>query len=176
MIDDFTIKEWISKYVRSRYEEKFFLNDCEDKNNCFDIMFSNRNMNMTVEIKTRFFYTGINDSYLYKDDVLIELIQSTPYIKQTEINDMKTVKINIAIGWFYKCYADRLIYMRTLDDKYYDLIDIEYKNFKCWLLNNIEKYNLNYCDKTTGTINLVLPITDIPKPFVIWEKNIKKAM
>lgn len=137
-------KEILTRYVKSRYQK---------------------------ELDPKDFETGKNDSYLKKDDILIELIQSTPYIKEKEFIEYTPHAINVSIGWFYKCAADRLIYIRMLDQKYYDLIDIEFRGFKSWIFNNIDKYKLQYSSKTTGTVNLILPIIDIPKPFINWEKK-----
>jgi len=164
-------KDIILKYLKSRYDSKLEIKDFEDKNQCFDIITNSNSINITIEYKTRYFYIGKNDKFLLENDILVEIIQSTPYIKNTDLKKLDTQKLNVAIGWFYKCSADRLIYVRTLDNIFYDLIDIDFKIFKQWLLNNMHKYKLQYSDKTTGTINLILPYNSIPKPLYNYEKK-----
>ena len=167
-------KKILERYLKKQYDENMSIIDLEGKNQAFDIVGNSNSLNMRIEYKSRYFITGKNDRYLHKNDILIEFIQGLPYlqyegqINNTTVNSMfKSQKLNTAIGWFYKCNADRLIYIRYLDGKFYDLFDIEFRLFKDWLLNNMI-YQLQYTGTTTGTINLELPISEIPPPLIYW--------
>lgn len=164
----------ISAYFKKFYGQDIEIKDFESKNLCFDTVLSDKNINLFVEYKSRFFKTGDSDHFLYQDDILVELVQTLPYFnKQTtnrNINSLySSYAVNTALGWFYKCSADRLIFFRFLDKKLYDVIDIDFRFFKPWLMNNINKYKLQYSDLTTGTINLILPIVDIPVPMLSYK-------
>jgi hypothetical protein len=161
-------KEVFQKYIRRTYGDEIKIIDCEDKNHRFDVIAQYRSASITFEYKTRYFITGVNSDYLKLDDILIELVQSLPYIQTTALKEFDTNKLNTAIGWFYKCAADRLLYLRTLDDKPHDLFDLDFKLFKQWLLNKIGDYKIVYSKKTTGTINIAVPVFDIPKTIIFW--------
>jgi hypothetical protein len=156
-------------YVRDNYGQNFTIENFEDKNYGYDYIFKDKNCNITVESKNRYFNKGVDDLYLKKNDILIELIQTVPVLKQLDIkniNNNKPYDINISIGWFYKCNAQRLIFFRYLDKILYDVIDIDFFCFKNWFMNNIHCFKLNYCSKTTKTINAIVLIKDIPKIYL----------
>jgi len=162
----------ISFYFKKFYGQDIEIKDFENRNLCFDTVLSDRNINLFVEYKSRFFTSGENENFLYQNDVLIELVQTLPYFSNRatnkNINNLySSYAVNTALGWFYKCSADRLIYFRFLDKILYDVIDIDFRLFKPWLMNNIGKYKLQYSGKTTGTINLKMPIQDIPQPMLL---------
>ena len=168
----------IENYFKANYDKNIVLKDFENRNYGFDTIISERNLNLLIEYKQRYFITGKNDQYLKEYDVLIELVQTVPLFQDlpglTNRNINKLVnahKINIAIGWFYKCVADRLVFFRYLDDKLFDVIDIDFKFFKQWLMNEIGSFNLQYSGLTTGTINLKLPLKKIPKPFLKYTRK-----
>ncbi|MBA7590628.1 hypothetical protein ES708_32755 [subsurface metagenome] len=112
----------IEQYFKKNYDKDIILADYETKNYGFDIIASNQNINLLIEYKSRFFETGENDKFLKKYDVLIELIQSLPIFQKLPLNIFNqnineltdSHKVNIAIGWFYKCIADRLVFFRFL--------------------------------------------------------------
>jgi hypothetical protein len=167
------MNEYIKEYFGEIYGENITINDFKDDNYCFDVFLHDRNVNFSVEIKQRYFETGKTDRFLKEFDILIELIQSTPFVKQLDIsnvNNNKAYDINIAVGWFYKCYAKRLVFFRYLDSVIYDVIDIDFELFKCWFMNNINDFKLQYSAKTTGTINAVVKLSDIPKGYLIYKK------
>jgi len=179
------LKESSKAYITEKYGRQIVVKNFEDKNLTFDSALSDRNINLFVETKQRDFITGENDWALKKDDILIELVQTLPYfqfphdikniLNNSNINKFfNSKKINTAIGWFYKCSAHRLIYFRYLDSKLYDVFDIDFHNFKAWVLNNFDKFELQYSKKTTGTINLKVPLNQIPKPFLCYSKYHKK--
>lgn len=151
------------------------------KNSCFDLYIYDRNLHIKIEYKKRDFRTGINCQYLKKNDVLIELFQSLYEIQKIGIIDNKNVnnktnseRINISIGWFYKCAADRLFYLRYLDSCLYDIIDIDFNIFKSWFMNNLNKFKLQFAPGTTGTINAVVNICDIPFNMVnVYDSELK---
>lgn len=166
----------IQNYLKSIYGEVEF-KTVDFKNNCFDLIIHNKNINLNIEYKHRFFETNKNDKYLYYDDILIELFQSIfeisnlKELKNNNINNKTTAhRINIAIGWFYKCTADRLLYLRYLDNELYDIIDLDYKPFKNWFMNSLDKFPLQFSDKTTGTINAQVKLNQIPKNMVLVTK------
>ena len=168
------MKDCITEYIKQRYGDKIILNDYENKNYCFDIYATDRNINFPIEYKQRYFETGKNDKYLQEYDILIELIQSTPYLKNLDIqriNNNNIYDINISIGWFYKCYSRRLIFFRFLDNNLFDIIDIDFELFKGWFMNNINIFSLQYSNKTTGTINAVVKLKDIPKGYFLYLKK-----
>jgi len=163
----------VKRYIKHQYGEDVTIVDCEDRNQSYDILGWHNSFSIRIEYKNRFFYTGISEKHLYQNDILIELIQTLPYFLSRGIPSNRSIddlyeaqKINTALGWFYKCSADRLFYFRFLDDRFFDLSDIGFALFKPWLLNNLNRFSLQYSDKTTGTINLVLPLSDIPKPLI----------
>lgn len=174
-------------YFKSIYgpEIKIFLN--EDKNYGSDWLLRLNSFLLFIEVKTRGPYSS--DCILKENDVLIELIQNVPYLQVnthpvygqplalSNLNNRTVEHVfhsdNIikAVGWFFKCNADRVIFIRFLGDRAYDIIDIAYKGyFKEWFYHNAKNFELNYSNLTTGTINLKVPIKDIPSPFVIHKK------
>ncbi|MDY6857647.1 MAG: hypothetical protein SWO11_23700 [Thermodesulfobacteriota bacterium] len=171
------MRKEINLYLSTNYSNNSIIKDFENKNYGFDVITSNKNMNLLIEYKSRYFITGKTDKILYEYDILVELIQSLPYLdKKVDNNNINNTfssyKINIAVGWFYKCIADRLVYFRFLDDNLFDIIDLDFRNFKLWIMNNIENYKLQYSDKTTGTINLKIKLKDIPKYMLFyWRYN-----
>jgi hypothetical protein len=157
------------KYFQ-KYSKNICINNFENKNYLFDVILSEKNQNILVEYKSRYFKSY--NKFPWRDDILIELIQSLPVFNKNfsldNINNFfKAHNINIAIGWFYKCYCDRLIFFRYLDDKIYDIIDIDFRLFKSWFFNEIDNFKLQYSAKTTGTINAIVPIDSIPVPLII---------
>lgn len=163
--------ENIKNYIRKQYGDKIQIKDYEDKNYCFDIIAAERNFFQYIEYKTRYF----TKKYFYPDDILIELVQRTSVISSNinnrNINSIiSSSSVLTAVGWFFKTKADRLIYFRQLENKPYDLIDINFPDFKDWLMNHIAKYKLQFSNKTTGTINVVVPVKDIPKPIIYIKK------
>lgn len=163
----------INDYIKSQYGPSAEITSFEDKNYCFDIFVHDKNINFSVEYKERFFESGKNEKFLHEYDVLVELIQSTPYLQKIDIkniNSSKAHNINIAVGWFYKCDAKRLIFFRYLDKEIFDVIDIDFPLFKSWVMNNVDNFKLSYSSKTTGTINAVVKLKDIPKAFLNYIK------
>jgi len=166
----------ITEYFQKNYDSNIILRDFETENLGFDAIASQKNINILVEYKSRFFESGINDRYLKEYDVLIELIQSVPSfqklpeLKNNNINRLiNSYKVNTAVGWFYKCIADRLIFFRFLDNAIYDVIDIDFRFFKQWVMNVMSNLELQYSDKTTGTINAKVPLKAIPKPLLKYK-------
>jgi hypothetical protein len=178
------LKEEAKIYLKNKYGKNIAIKNFENKNLTFDITISHKNIALFIEYKQRFFYSDVNMWALNKNDILIELVQTLPYfqfphdikfLNNKNINSFfNSKKINTAIGWFYKCLADRLIYFRYLDDKLADVFDIDFSNFKRWVMNNIENFMLQYSDKTTGTINLKVPLFEIPAPFILYTSYQKK--
>ena len=151
------------EYLKKTYGENIKINNHEDKNLTYDISITYENINVTIEYKHRYFN---NEKILNQNDILIELIQNVPNIQKINLEKIKEnnlYQINTSIGWFYKCKADRLIFFRYLDSNPYDVIDIDWKFFSNWFLNNIYRFETNYSPKTTHTINAVVKIDDIPK-------------
>lgn len=166
----------IKKYLENVYGDLEF-KAVDFKNSCFDLIIHNKNINLNIEYKCRYFETGKNAKYLYYNDILVELFQSIfeisklKEIKNTNVNNKTSAhRINLAIGWFYKCTADRLLYLRYLDENLYDIIDIDYKPFKNWFMNNLNKFQLQFSDKTTGTINAQVKIDQIPSNMILVTK------
>jgi len=170
------MKPEIEEYFKSKYGKNITIETHEDQNYGYDLYLRNKNVNISVEYKERFF---IIDRYLKEYDILVELVQSTPYLKSIDINNIykeNLYKINIAVGWLYKCNADRLIFFRWLNKDLYDVIDISFYQFKNWFMNNINDFNINYSNKTTGTINAIVKLEQIPKIyFNYWRNKGKQA-
>ena len=174
------LKEEARLYLKNKYGENIKIKNFEDRNLTFDITISHKNIALFIEYKQRYFFTDKNVWALNENDILIELVQTLPYFQFRQnikflsnkiVNSyFDAKKINTAIGWFYKCLADRLIYFRYLDNKLADVFDIDFSNFKRWLMNNISNFDLQYSDKTTGTINLKVPLFEIPDPFILYTK------
>jgi hypothetical protein len=169
----------IQSYIKREYGEDFTITDCEDRNNLFDINAHKHNMHIRIEYKRRDFITGENERYLDENDILIELVQKVPYFTNNKtptngnVNNLYNPdKINKSIGWFYKCNADRLFYIKFFNGNYHEFIDMDFILFKGWFLNNIDNFELQYSNKTTGTINSKVPYSKIPKPIIrIFDKN-----
>lgn len=166
----------IKRYLEEVYGHLEF-KSVDFKNSCFDFIIHNKNINLNIEYKCRYFKTGENDHFLYQDDILIELFQSVfEILKLTELNNKNINKktssqrINIAVGWFYKCTADRFLYLRYLDGDIYDIVDIDYKQFKNWFMNNLHSFELQFSGKTTGTINAKIKLSQIPANMVAIKK------
>lgn len=167
------MRKEVEDHLRKQYGQNISLSSLEDKNYCFDIYANDRNINFSIEYKERFFTNSSGEDILKKYDILVELIQSTPYLQSIDLEkprDIDPHKVNIAIGWFYKCNADRLIYFRYLDDKLYDVIDIDFRLFKPWFMNNINSFEIIYSAKTTGTINALVDVLKLPKPYGNYTK------
>lgn len=167
------MRKEVEDHLRKQYGQDISLASLEDKNYCFDIYANDRNINFSIEYKERFFTSSSGEHILKKYDILVELIQSTPYLQSIDISkprDIDPHKVNISIGWFYKCNADRLIYFRYLDDKLYDVIDIDFRLFKPWFMNNINSFDIIYSAKTTGTINALVDVLKLPKPYGNYTK------
>lgn len=167
------MRKEVEDHLRKQYGQNISLASLEDKNYCFDIYANDRNINFSIEYKERFFTNSSGEGILKKYDILVELIQSTPYLQSIDLEkprDIDPHKVNIAIGWFYKCNADRLIYFRYLDDKLYDVIDIDFRLFKPWFMNNINSFEIIYSAKTTGTINALVDVLKLPKPYGNYTK------
>jgi hypothetical protein len=167
------MKKEIVDHLKKRYGQDISLQSLEDRNYCFDIYANDRNINFSIEYKERFFTSPGGEGLLKKLDILVELIQSTPYLKKIDLSKPQNIEpydVNIAIGWFYKCNADRLIYFRYLDDALYDVIDIDFRLFKPWFMNNIKTFDIIYSAKTTGTINALVDVMKIPKPYGNYTK------
>jgi len=119
---------------------------------------------LRVELKTRFF--DDNNKHLLEDrDILLEAIQNTTYT----LNKNPSPKaLNVSVGWFYKCSANRLIQVSYMNKNHiYDIIDIDFLKLKPWLLDNMEKVTTRYSGKTTGSLNYVLKLKDIPKDMIV---------
>lgn len=159
----------IKKYIQAYYGDVKIV-DFQDKNNCFDIVLQGQSSFIKVEVKDRIM---LNKNLVEKYDLLIEIIQGMEYLQipmeyiqnQTVDSCFNMRGLNIAIGWFYKCDADRLFYTRSFEGSIFDLIDIDFKLFKNWFMDHAEKFSLNYSGKTTKTINAIVPIKTIPVPF-----------
>jgi len=172
------VREEIDAYFKRNYDKNIMVKDFENENLGFDVVASYKNLNLLIEYKSRFFISGRNEMYLKQYDILIELIQSLPSLQKIpgQVNNgninrlFNSHKTNTAIGWFYKCIADRLVFFRFLDDSLYDVIDLDFKYFKQWLMNKISEFELQYSDKTTGTINLKIPLKNIPKVFLRYSQ------
>lgn len=167
------MRKEVEDHLRKQYGQNISLASLENKNYCFDIYANDRNINFSIEYKERFFTSSSGEQILKQYDILVELIQSTPYLQSIDISkpeDIDPHKVNISIGWFYKCNADRLIYFRYLDDKLYDVIDIDFRLFKPWFMNNINSFNIKYSAKTTGTINAIVEVLKLPKPYGNYTK------
>jgi hypothetical protein len=88
----------------------------------------------------------------YWKDLLIEVIQDT---------------VTNSPGWAYETKCDYLHYVFMDDDKLSLVLRINWKKFKQWYLVDYlsKKYRGNYITSIKGwgiTINLVIPISDIP--------------
>jgi hypothetical protein len=167
------MKQEIVNHLKNQYGQDISLASLEDRNYCFDIYANDRNVNFSIEYKERFFTSPKGKDLLDELDILVELIQSTPYLQKIDISMPQRIDpydVNIAIGWFYKCNADRLIYFRYLDGALYDVIDIDFRLFKPWFMNNIKTFDIIYSAKTTGTINALVDVMKIPKPFGKYTK------
>jgi hypothetical protein len=167
------MKEQIVDHLKRQYGQDISLASLEDRNYCFDIYANDRNVNFSIEYKERFFTSPTGEKILKEKDILVELIQSTPYLQSIDVSKVQSINphdVNIAIGWFYKCNADRLIYFRYLDDSLYDVIDIDFRLFKPWFMNNINTFKIIYSAKTTGTINALVDSMTIPKPYGKYTK------
>jgi hypothetical protein len=171
----------ITDYLISEYGKTITINNLEEKNLCFDLTITDRNINIKYEYKHRLFITGKNEKYLYMNDLLVELVQGCFELKNilikklssSDLNSNTNLKrINTTIGWFYKCSADRLLYIKYLDGILYDVIDIDFKTFKTWFFNYSDSQNgyLNWCGLTTGTINAIVPYKDIPRVLYRYKK------
>lgn len=154
----------IAEYLKDKYGDLDIIN-FTDKNLTYDFTCNSKNINFMVELKERY----LTQKYLDEYDVLIELVQTVPYFKN-EIKTMTCYAVNTAVGWFYKCNADRLVFIRYLDNVAYDIIDIDFQLFKNWFLNNATMFKLLYSSKTTGTINAVVPLNLVPKGYFIYKK------
>ena len=162
-------KNHIAKYLETLYGKVTFIK-LEDKNLCFDILIHNKNINVKIEYKCRYFK---DERYLKENDILIELFQSLFEIQKITKADNRNInqltnshRINTSIGWFYKCTADRLLYLRYYNDELYDIYDIDYPQFRNWFMNNIEKFSLQFSGKTTGTINAKVKFSEIPQNMI----------
>jgi len=170
--------EIVRRYTNKQYGIDVVLYDCEDRNQQFDLYVADRNLHLSIEYKNRKFVEKTKN-YMNEDDILIEVIQTLPYFIHNNIPTNKNInnmysayKINMAIGWFYKVSANRLYYIKYFEEKFHELVDIEFQTFKSWLLNNMIKQQLQYCDKTTGTINVKVPYIEIPTPLItVIDKN-----
>lgn len=178
-------KKIIRNYISNAYRiDNLEVIDHENQNYGYDLIVSSKSFSLTIEYKTRYFYSNDkNGKFIYKNDILIELYQSMNLFKNKDKYEIRnqnintilsSYDINIAIGWFYKCSANRLIYIKLLDDNLYILYDIDFYLLKQWLLTNIDNFNLQYSEKTTGTINLVVPINTIPEIMIMKYKETKK--
>lgn len=154
----------IAEYLKGKYGELDVI-DFTNKNLTYDFLCNGSNVNFTVELKER----NLTMEYINKYDILIEIIQTAPYLKN-EMKDMNCGALNTAVGWFYKCNADRLVYVRYFDDVVFDIIDINFPLFKNWFLNNAGMFELLYSSKTTGTINAVVPLKLVPKGYLLYTK------
>lgn len=153
------------QYLKDVYGEEILIYNCEDKNLAFDIFVVLDNLNVKIELKNRYF---TNDYIAKQKDILIEIIQNVPDIKNIDVENVQLnnlYKINTSIGWFYKCDADRLIFFRYVQEVLFDVIDIDFKLFKGWFLNNINTFDKQYSGKTTKTINAVVKLSNVPKIF-----------
>ena len=176
----------IEKYIKDLYGDSIKINDFADKNLCFDIYLNDRNINISYEYKERYFKTGKDDRYLFEYDLLVELVQGCFEFKKILNNNItnqtinkitNSKRINTIMGWFYKCLADRLLYVKYLNDELFDTIDIDFRLFKDWFNNYIDdsKTVLQWCKLTTGTINAIVPYKDIPKSMFYYNKKIKSS-
>lgn len=153
------------QYLKDVYGKEITVHNCEEKNLSFDIFVISSNLSLKIELKNRYF---TNYNIANQKDILIEIIQNVPDIKNINIENLQSTnlyKINTSIGWFYKCDADRLIFFRYVEEVLYDVIDIDFKLFKGWFLNNINTFDLQYSAKTTKTINAVVKLSIVPKIF-----------
>jgi hypothetical protein len=165
-------KQTVEQYLKDNYSPTIQTIDVEDKNFAYDIIAVDRSMSFTVEYKSRYFTTK-NKRFLDANDILIELVQHMPYL-QTELDNIDPSRLYIANGWFFKCDADRLVYVRYLDDIVYDVIDIDFKIFKGFFSNYMGDKDIIkstvYSKKTTGGYNITLKIRDIPRGIINYKK------
>lgn len=148
-------------YFREYINYQYNTNNIEDqsyKNIYYDIMLDN---SITVELKTRFF-TDTSKRFLEKNDILIELVQGMSTLRKN-ISDITVKETHTAVGWFYKCKAERLFYLKLLNNRPVNIIDIDFTNFFYWANENMDRFKINYSPKTTCTINAIVPIVDLPK-------------
>lgn len=158
----------LEKYLKRDYGNGLRLEDYTNKNSTFDLLCTGSNINISIELKERFFTSKIYD------DVLIEIVQHLNYlcpesdVTNSNCNMLFTAqKLLVAQGWFSKCQSDRLIFIRYKENIVHDLIDIDFRFFKNWLLDAVfaENFKLQYSDLTTGTLNIVVPLEKIPKGY-----------
>jgi len=76
------MKEEIVNHLKKHYGQDLSLQSLEDRNYGFDIYANDRNINFSIELKDRFFTSPGGEGLLEKLDILVELIQSTPYFQK----------------------------------------------------------------------------------------------
>ena len=170
--------EIVKRYTDKQYGTDIKLHNCEDKNQRFDIYAEDRNFHLSIEYKNREFDDD-TQKYMKRDDILIEQVQTLPYFVNNciptngnIIRFYNVTQVNTAIGWFYKCDADRLYYIKYFNNHFHEIVDIAFRAFKSWFLNNTHLFNPQYSDKTTGTINAEVPYIQIPSPLItVIDKN-----
>lgn len=173
------MKPEIFNYCKKMYGENISIKALEDKNSTFDVLAHDRNINIPIEYKERFFDES-KKKFLFEYDILIELIQGVKELSKYDLagltnqninTKIRSERINVIIGWFYKCSAKRLLYIRWLGDSIFDIMDIDFEPFKNWLFNNLAQFKLQWAGGTTGTINLKVKYSEIPKVMYHYEKR-----
>jgi hypothetical protein len=139
----------IKKYIIEKYKATK-VGDISDHNDYYDYVAIVNNRPLTIELKER----TVN-----YDDILLEAIQTSSIFCDAKNNlfDINPHNIHVAIGWFYKCEADRLIYCMPNF-----IYDFDWPKLKEFILTNFNLVELQYSDKTTGTINYKIKINLIP--------------
>ena len=141
--------------------------DVDDKNLTHDCILQKNSQTVTAEIKERLFDKDNTPAHFYyQNDVLIELIQHMDRLAHPTTCNPKTLLTGF--GWFFKSASDHLIYISYLDDvkkKEVRVWDFNYREFKAWLMDNMFRLshtNYKISNKTTGALNISVPIDIIP--------------
>lgn len=133
------------------------INDDTNRNECFDYTLYRSSENIKIELKDTTF--GVCDIDNYKNNTLVlELIQCTENI--IKVNNASTLNnrsnpsvIHQAVGWFYKCDCDYLVWNKKYKDKNRVYI-ITWKPFKNYIMSEINSKNMDNKDALTSTVRL----------------------
>lgn len=196
------MKQITKDYIKWMYED-YSVDDSSEKNMSYDYNLSINSGTISVELKEQF----IENKESYDNDLMLEVIQNLPRFRQfrnkQHVNTDRVQQmfdpttLFSAIGWMFKCNADRLVYVKMLsaDKKNISqakVLDIDYRLFRDWIFTNLgnkaeswkDKKKLTYCGDTSGSILLRVDENEIPSVFCTitdikilkntFEKNDKK--
>jgi hypothetical protein len=151
----------MQKYIKDVYMTKN-MSDRSNYNEFYDWL---------AEVEHRLIKFELKERTEVYDDILVEALQ----VAKKDVNDLfgglsekpTGHQLHIAVGWFYKCDADRLVYV---NDKY--VYDIDWPKFKQLVWDKKDNLETQYSKKGTGTWNWVVPVIIIPSNIYVKKDNI----